>query len=89
MTLAGGKLYYKERLGSGGDSFTASPVASAGQIYFTSEAGIVYVVKPGREFKVLATNRLEEPCLATPAISENIIYYRTQSHLIAIAPTAK
>ncbi len=27
--------------------------------------------------------------LATPAIFENIIYYRTQGHLIAIAPTAK
>lgn len=86
---ATGKQHYKERLGSGGDSFTASPVASEGKIYFTSEQGIVYVVKPGPEFSVIATNQMEEPCLATPAISEKILYYRTQGRVIAIAERPK
>ncbi len=79
-----GKLYYKERLGSGGDGFTASPVASDGKIYFTSEQGSVYVVKPGADFTVLATNEMGEICMATPAISEGTIFFRTQGHVVAV-----
>jgi outer membrane protein assembly factor BamB len=79
-----GKLCYKERLGSGADGFTASPVASDGKLYFTSEQGSVYVVKSGVEFTVLATNEMDEICMATPAISESTIYFRTQSHVVAV-----
>jgi outer membrane protein assembly factor BamB len=80
-----GKLMYKERLGSGNEGFTASPVASKGKIYFTGENGSVFVVKPGAKFSVLATNRMAEACMATPAISEGILFFRTQGHVIAIA----
>jgi outer membrane protein assembly factor BamB len=80
-----GKQMYKERLGSGGDGFTASPVASKGKIYFTSETGSVFVVKPGAEFHVLATNQMREVCMATPAISEDTIFFRTQGHVMAMA----
>ncbi len=75
---------FKERLGSGGDGFTASPVASEGKIYFTSETGTVYVVKASPEFTVLATNHLGEVCMATPAISGNTLFFRTQGHVLAI-----
>jgi outer membrane protein assembly factor BamB len=80
-----GKRLFKERLGSGGDGFTASPVASEGKIYFASEQGAVYVVKPGSDFTVLATNQMDEVCMATPAISEDTIYFRTQGHVVAVA----
>jgi outer membrane protein assembly factor BamB len=79
-----GRVFYKERLGSGGDGFTASPVASPGKIYFTSETGSVFVVKPGPEFNVLATNQMREICMATPSISDGKIFFRTQSHVVAI-----
>jgi outer membrane protein assembly factor BamB len=79
-----GKQIYKERLGSGGDGFTASPVASEGKLYFTSEQGSVFVVKPGVDFAVLATNRMGEVCMATPAISEHTIFFRTQGHVVAV-----
>jgi outer membrane protein assembly factor BamB len=81
---ATGKQLYKERLGSGGDGFTSSPVASAGKIYFASEQGTVFVVKPGAEFTVLATNQMGEVCMATPAISEDTIFFRTQGHVVAV-----
>jgi outer membrane protein assembly factor BamB len=81
---ASGKLLYKERLGSGGDGFSASPVASKGKIYITSEQGAVYVVKPGDEFNVLATNQMGEVCMASPAISEGRLYFRTQGHVVAV-----
>lgn len=83
---ATGELIYKERLGTGGDGFTASPVASSGKLYFASERGSVYIVKPGPTFTVLATNQMNDVCMATPAISEGTIYFRTQGRLVAIGP---
>ena len=79
-----GEKIYKARLGSGGDGFTASPVASQSGLYFTSEHGAVFVVQPSAEFKVLATNQMNEVCMATPAISEATIYFRTQGHVVAV-----
>lgn len=79
----GAKLYGK-RLGKGSASFTASSVAADGKIYFTDEDGDVFVVKAGKEFELLATNEMGEVCMATPAISEGVLYFRTQKSLIAI-----
>jgi len=79
-----GKQRYKERLGKGGEGFTASPVASEGKLYFTSEQGTVFVVKPGPDFTVLATNHMSEVCMATPAISAGTIFFRTQGHVVAV-----
>jgi outer membrane protein assembly factor BamB len=86
---ATGALLYKERLGSGGDGFTASPVASPGRIYFASEEGSVFVVKPGTHFTVLATNQMGEVCMATPAISEGTIFFRTQGCVVAVGEGRK
>lgn len=80
-----GKLIYKERLGTGGEGFTASPVASEGKLYFTGERGSVFVVKPEAGFTVLATNHMAEVCMATPAISDRTIFFRTQGHVIAVS----
>jgi outer membrane protein assembly factor BamB len=81
---ATGEPVYKERLGTGGEGFTASPVASEGRLYLTSEHGTVFVVKPGAEFSVLATNQMSEVCMATPAISEATLFFRTQGHVVAV-----
>jgi outer membrane protein assembly factor BamB len=83
-----GLLIYRERLGTGGEGFTASPVAADGKIYFTSEKGSVFVVKPGREFAVLATNQMNEVCMASPAISQGSVYFRTQAHVVAVGTSA-
>ena len=81
---ATGKRMYQERLGTGGQGFTASPVASRGRLYFTGEQGDIFVLKPGPEFQVLATNHMGEVCMATPAISDRNIFFRTQGHVIAV-----
>jgi outer membrane protein assembly factor BamB len=65
--------------------FSASPVAADGKLYFTSETGEVFVVKAGPRFELLATNSFDEVVMATPAISEGVLYFRTRSHLVAIA----
>jgi outer membrane protein assembly factor BamB len=81
--LTGEKLY-QERLGGGGSGFTASPVAADGKVYFTSEEGDVFVVRAGERFELLAKNSLGEVTMATPAISEGRLFFRTKSHLLAV-----
>lgn len=80
-----GERHYKQRLGGGRTGFTASPVAADGKIYFASEEGDIYVVQAGPEFKLLAENPMAEICMATPAISEGVLFIRTQKHLVAVA----
>ena len=60
-------------------------MAADGKIYVASEEGDVYVIKAGPKFELLAKNSLGEVCMATPAISEGTLYFRTQSQLVAIS----
>lgn len=80
---ATGREVYKEKLGKM-KSFTGSPVASDGKIYIADEEGNVYVFKAGPEFSLLSTNSLGDICMTTPAITDNLIYFRTMKYLIAI-----
>ena len=81
-----GAEIFKERLGAGGQGFTSSGVAADGKLYFTAESGQVHVVAAGTTFETLAVNDLGEECMATPAISEGVIYWRSRGHLTAVAP---
>jgi outer membrane protein assembly factor BamB len=78
-----GERMYEERLGLD-DSCSASLVAADGKIYCPTEQGIVHVLKAGPKLEALAKNDLDEPCLATPAISQGALYFRTAASLIAI-----
>jgi len=78
-----GERLYQERLGGKGGAFTASPVASDGKLYFSSEDGEVFVVKAGPKYELLATNPVGEVMMATPAISEGLVFVRGRSHLFA------
>ncbi|MHC1702632.1 MAG: ankyrin repeat domain-containing protein [Tenuifilaceae bacterium] len=75
-----GERKYKETL-KDGLAFTASPVAADGKIYFTSEEKGVIVVKAGPEFEQITINPIGEICMATPAISDGLIFIRGQHHL--------
>jgi outer membrane protein assembly factor BamB len=77
-----GKEIYKERMGTG--SYTASPVAADGRLYFTSEQGEVRVVKAGPRFELLAINPVDDYVMATPAISNGSLFVRSQHYLIAL-----
>lgn len=79
-----GVRHYQARLGDGRTGFSASAVAAGGRIYFTGEDGDVFVVKAGTTFEVLATNPLGEVAMATPAISEGALLFRTRNHLLAV-----
>jgi outer membrane protein assembly factor BamB len=78
-----GERVYQERLGGTGGAFTASPVASDGKIYLSSEDGDVFVVKAGPKYELLAKNPVGEVMMATPAISDGLVIVRTISNLYA------
>lgn len=76
-----GKVSYKARLDAAGGSFTSSPWAYNGHVYFLSEEGKTYVVKAGGEFAVVAVNELGEMAQATPALVDGRLLVRTESRL--------
>ena len=82
--VATGERIYQERLGGTGGSFSASLVAADGKIYATSEDGDVFVVKAGPTYELLSKNSVGEVLMATPAISDGLIFFRGLKHVIAI-----
>jgi outer membrane protein assembly factor BamB len=79
-----GEEVYRERLGAPCNS---SPVASDGHVYLSDNEGTTYVVKAGKEFKLVAANKLGERISASPAISGNDLIFRTDTHLYCIRDT--
>jgi outer membrane protein assembly factor BamB len=80
--LETGKLIYEERINSPGGYF-ASPLLVDGRIYLASDRGSVTVVKAGDAFEVLSHNELGEPIIASPAISDDVLYIRSAGQLWA------
>lgn len=71
------------------DSYSASPLAAEGRIYFFSEDGKTTVIDAGRAFKVLAENTLADGFMASPAVDGRALYLRTKTHLYRIEHTAR
>ncbi len=66
--------------------FTASPVGANGKLYLANGQGQVIVVRLGKTYEVLATNRLEDASfVATPAIVDGEIFLRSRSSLYCIS----
>ncbi|MFM8272862.1 MAG: PQQ-binding-like beta-propeller repeat protein [Gemmata sp.] len=77
-----GELVWKERLGS---KFSASPIHVAARIYFFDESSVTSVIEPGRQFELMAKNKLDgEEMMATPAVVGNSLIIRTAKHLYRI-----
>jgi len=79
-----GKEIYRQRIPNQGSGFSASPVASDGKIYLSTEDGDIVVVKAGPRFQLLKKNEMGEPLMAAPAISFGSLLVRTEHHLWAI-----
>jgi outer membrane protein assembly factor BamB len=79
-----GTIIYSERFGGPAQGYTASPVSDGRHLFLPGEAGQVLVVPVGDKFSVVATNDLAETCMATPAIADGTLLFRTRAKLIAI-----
>jgi len=76
------------RVGNAPASYSASPVATGGRIYLANEDGVVFVLKSGKDWEVIASNDLGEPLYATPALSQGRIVVRGQKSLFCFGSTA-
>ena len=84
MDAGNGKIIFREKIGKA-DSFLSSPVASDGKIFITDVKGLVYALAAGPEFNIMSKMPLGDVCMTTPAITDGIIFFRTEKHLIAIS----
>lgn len=76
-----GKLVWQERLGG---RFSGSPIYAGGRIYAADEDGTTHVLEPGRKLQELAANKLDDGCMASPAVSGKSLFLRTKTHLYCI-----
>jgi outer membrane protein assembly factor BamB len=81
---ATGVVKYTQRLSTGSQGFTASPVSDGRHVYFTSEQGVVFVVAAAENYSLVASPELHETCLATPAMADGTLFFRTREKLIAV-----
>ena len=81
-----GNRVWRERLKG---KHWASPIHGAGRVYFFSEKNLTSVIEPGRKFKVLAQNQLEERVMATPAVTGDAFILRSKTHLYRLQDREK
>jgi outer membrane protein assembly factor BamB len=82
--LRSGAEIYRQRLPLIGSGFSASPIASDGKLYISNEDGEILVIAAGRSFTHVATNSMGEMLMATPALSDGVMYVRSSKSLFAI-----
>jgi len=83
-----GDLIFNGKLGRS-KSFIASPVASDGRLYIVDEEGTVYVIQDGTSFNQVGEIPLYDICLTAPAITDGMIFFRTQKYLMAVGKSKK
>lgn len=71
----------RRRISRGAGGFTASPWAYNGKIFMLSEEGDTYVIDTADDFRIIATNSLDEVAMSSPAIVRGSLFIRTRSHL--------
>jgi hypothetical protein len=77
---ATGKVLWQERMGE----HHASLVSAGGLVYFLNDDGVARVVRPARDYHLVAKNELGEKTFASPAISRGRLYLRGDRHLFCI-----
>ncbi len=80
-----GERAYQKRVSEKGSSYSGSPVAANGNLYFPNEDGDIVVIKAGITYELVSQNPMGEVLMATPAISDGMLFVRGQKHLFAIA----
>ena len=71
----------RQRVARGTGGFSASPWAYNGKIFVISEDGDTYAIDTANDFRVVATNSLDEVAMSSPAIARGSLFIRTRSQL--------
>jgi len=78
LDAVSGKALWQKRLSG---EFSASPILADGRIYASNQGGDTFVLSAADPSTVLATNTLDDGCMASPAVFDAAIYLRTKTHL--------
>lgn len=81
LEAASGRQVWRERLRG---NFAASLLYADGHIYCFSREGMTTVLKAGRNYEIVATNRLASGFMASAAVSGRTLFLRTKEHLYRI-----
>ena len=76
-----GEIVWQKRVGG---AFTPSPIYGDGKMYFFTEEGKCYVIAPGRQYNLVATNKLSDGMMASAAIAGNSLIIRTKEAVLKI-----
>jgi outer membrane protein assembly factor BamB len=79
-----GEEIYRQRLPVIGSGFSASPIVADDRIYLANEDGEILVISAGEKFAHLGTNSMGELLMATPALSEGVMYVRSAASVFAV-----
>jgi outer membrane protein assembly factor BamB len=82
--LTTGEPKYTTRIPHQGSGFSGSPVAADGRVYLPSEDGDIFVIKAGPAPELLGVNPIGQSLMATPAISDGMMFVRGERDLFAI-----
>lgn len=75
-----GETVWQERVGG---NWFGSPICVDGRLFAMSARGELVVVEASDTFRILGRTELGEPSHATPAVSDGVLYLRTESHLLS------
>jgi outer membrane protein assembly factor BamB len=84
--LKTGKQVWRKRIDS---DVTASPVLIDGKIYAISDSGEVHVFAAAPRYMPLGNSSVGERVSATPAVADNRLYIRSDTHLFCIGKRAE
>lgn len=81
IDLQTGKQIWQERVAKG---FSGSPIATSEHIYVMDESGNLLVIAVADKYEEVCKHSLGESSRSTPAVANDRIYLRTDSHLICV-----
>lgn len=82
LSVKTGEKKWQKRISGG--PFHAALVAGDNKVYFQGTKGICTVIKADDTGEVIAANKLPGTYFATPAISEGVIFLRSNGYLVAV-----
>ncbi len=83
QTRTGKANFVEQSLPEVGEIY-ASPVGATDRVYFVGRKGTAQVIQNAEEFKILATNKLDDEFDASPAIVGDRIYLKGKRNLYCI-----
>ena len=80
IDVASGQMLHQGRA-EGRGNYYASLIAGDGKVFMASENGVLTILKAGKEWSILSSHDFGERMMATPVISNGVMFIRTDEAL--------